>query len=120
MRKRNKRANILVFRDLPLKYAPAANIGMLVLALVSGICSVIQVYVVSYFIDIALQSAQKMELDIQLFWALFLLMLTIAIDWLAPRIQNILRQKSELKLLETYRPALLEKCAKLELGFHKI
>lgn len=114
MNNRDKKTKILVFRDLPLKYAPAANIVMLVLALVSGICSVLQVYVVSDFIDAALQIAQKMELDSRLLWALFLLILTVAIDWLAPRIQNILRQKSELRLLEKYRPVLLEKCAKLE------
>lgn len=114
MRERNRRPKILIFRDLPLKYAPAANIGMLVLTLVSGVCSVLQVYVVSDFIDVALQTVQKATLDFQLFLALFLLMLTVAVDWLTPRIQSIFRQKSELKLLEKYRPALLEKCAKLE------
>ena len=110
----NKKINFFVFQDLPLKYAPAVNVWMFVLTLVSGICSVLQVYVVSDFIDAALQTVKKATLDFHLFFALFLLMLTVAIDWLAPRIQVILRQKSELRLLENYRPALLKKCAGLE------
>ena len=50
MRKKNKRTNILVFRDLPLKYAPAANIGMLVLALVSGISIIGILFVIAGYV----------------------------------------------------------------------
>lgn len=114
MGKGKKKTKLPVFFDFPIKYAPGANIWMLVLAIVSGICSVLQVYVVSDFINAALQAAQKAAFSFQLFLALFLLMLTVAVDWMAPRFQGILRQKAELKLLEKYRPILLEKCAKLE------
>ena len=111
---KKKNSGIIVFSDLPLSYASAANWWMFLLTVICGICSIVQVYAVSGFVDVALQMAQHTHLSGHLLTNLFILMSTVAVDWLTPRIQGILRQKSELELLRKYRPILLEKCARLE------
>ena len=105
---------IFIFRDMPLYIGRAENVSMFMLSLLSGICSVVQVYAVSGFINIALQSIEDNLFDSKLFHKLFLLLLTMAVDWLVPRINGILRQRAELKMLQEYRPRMLEKCASLK------
>jgi ATP-binding cassette subfamily B protein len=105
---------IFIFRDMPLHIGKSENIIMFILSLISGICSIVQVYAVSGFIDIALQSVHNNLFDRKFFGMFFLLLGTVAVDWLIPRINGILRQRAELKLLREYRPRMLEKCASLK------
>lgn len=105
---------VFIFSDMPSGITRAENAWMLILAVLSGICSILQVYAVSGFIDATLQSVHNSLFHSGLFFKLFLLLLTVAVDWLAPRVSNVLRQKAELKLIREYRPRMLEKCASLK------
>lgn len=112
-----KKRKVYIFSDMPLEIGKAENVSMFMLALLSGVCSIAQVYAVSNFINIALPSVYNHLFDISLFLKLFLLLLTVAVDWLAPRISGILRQRVELKMLREYRPCMLEKCASLKYAY---
>ncbi|MDD5994421.1 MAG: ABC transporter ATP-binding protein [Clostridiales bacterium] len=109
-----KKKKIWNKKNLPLDIAKAENFGMLILALSSGICGILQIYAVSGFVNVALESIHKSLLNRHLLGTLFLLLLTVAMDWLAPRFSGILRQKAELKLVRQYRPRMLKKCASLQ------
>lgn len=113
MSKNKKKSKVLVFRDLPLQHGRAYNIWMLILNVLSGVCSIIQVYIVSHFINEALNIVHKRQWNYNIILSI-LLLLTVAVDWLVPRITNILRQKVELALAERYRPVILKKCASLK------
>ncbi len=112
-----EKRRILFLQDMPLQIGKWENVMMFVLAFISGICSIVQVYAVSSFINIALQAISNNLFDIRLFGKLFLLLLKVAVDWLVPRINGILRQKVELKMLQVYRPQMLEKCASLKYAY---
>lgn len=101
-------------KNMPSSIAKVENTVMFILAVLSGICAILQVYAVSEFINAALQSIRNSIFDIKLFGTLFLLLLTVAVDWLAPRFSGILRQKAELKLVQQYRSCMLRKCASLQ------
>jgi ABC-type multidrug transport system fused ATPase/permease subunit len=105
---------VFIFRDMPLHIGKSENIIMFILSFISGICSIVQVYALSGFIDIALQSVHNNLFDRKFFGMFFLLFGTVAVDWLIPRVNGILRQRAELKLLREYRPRMLEKCASLK------
>lgn len=105
---------VFIFSDMPTGIARSENAGMLILAVLSGTCSVLQVYAVSGFINATLQSVSDSLFRPELFFKLFLLLLTVAVDWLAPRVSGVLREKAELKLIMEYRPRMLEKCASLK------
>ena len=105
--------NIQLYK-FPFRFAGSENIAMFILALMNGICMILQVYIVSDFIDSALHSVENAKFDRGFYLSAYLLVLSVAVDWLCPRIINILRQRAELKLKENYRPLLIEKCAKLK------
>ena len=105
--------NIQLYK-FPFRFAGSENIAMFILALMNGICMILQVYIVSDFIDSALHSVENAKFDRGFYLSACLLVLSVAVDWLCPRIINILRQRAELKLKENYRPLLIEKCAKLK------
>ena len=96
------------------KIGRAENVMMFLLSLISGVCTVVQVYAVSDFINAALKSVERNEVDEKVFIKLLLLLLTVAIDWLVPRINRLLSQRVELKLVRMYRPKMFLKCASLE------
>lgn len=105
---------IFIWGAMPSGMIRAENAGMLILAVLSGVCSILQVYAVSGFINATLRSVHNSLFHPELFIKLFLLLLTVAVDWLAPRVSSVLRQKAELKLIREYRPRMLEKCASLK------
>lgn len=99
---------------VPFGIMRTMSITMLILTIVSGVCSVLQIYIVSGFIDRVLRSLEASLWNAELAgWLLFLLA-TVTVDWMVPRIQRLLRERAELKLLRDYRPLLLEKCARLK------
>ena len=108
---------ILLLTDMPLSLIKGSAIVMLLLAVLSGSCSVVQVYVVSEFVDVALQSIQETQMKGTLIVLLILLLMTVAIDWLTQRIHGMFRRYAELKLLNEYRPGLLKKCAGLKYAY---
>lgn len=105
---------VFIVRDMPLYIGRTENIIMFILSVISGICSIVQVYVVSDFINIALQSVENELFDMKFYGMFFLLLATVAVDWLLPRVNGILRQRVELKLLQEYRLRMIEKCASLK------
>lgn len=109
-----RKKSVFIFSEMPSGITRKENAGMLILAVLSGLCSILQVYAVSGFINAALQSVHNTLFHPELFLKLLLLLLTVAVDWLAPRVSVVLRQKAELKLLREYRPRMLEKCAALK------
>lgn len=109
-----KKKKFFIFSDMPKGITESEKAWMLVLAVLSGICSILQVYAVSGFINVTLQSVHNSFFHPALFYKIFLLLLTVAMDWLSPRISNVLRERAELKLIMEYRPRLLEKCASLK------
>lgn len=111
--KKNNEESILLHK-FPFSYAVGENIVMFVLTLLNGICMIWQVYIVSDFIDSALYSVENAKFDRNFYSSGLLLILSVAVDWLFPRMVNVLKQRAELKLKENYRPLLIEKCAKLQ------
>lgn len=109
-----RKKSVFIFSEMPSGITRTENAGMLILAVISGLCSILQIYAVSGFINTALQSVHNSLFRPELFLKLSLLLLTVAVDWLAPRVNVVLRQKAELKLIREYRPRLLEKCAALK------
>lgn len=109
-----RKKSVFIFSEMPSGITRTENAGMLILAVISGLCSILQIYAVSGFINTALRSVHNSLFHPELFLKLSLLLLTVAVDWLAPRISIVLRQKAELKLIREYRPRLLEKCAALK------
>lgn len=109
-----RKKSVFIFSEMPSGITRTENAGMLILAVISGLCSILQIYAVSAFINTALRSVHNSLFHPELFLKLLLLLLTVAVDWLAPRISIVLRQKAELKLILEYRPRLLEKCAALK------
>lgn len=87
---------------------------MLVLSIISGLCTVLQVYTVSYFVNQALVAVETENVSNDFIIATIILLGIVTIDWLSPRFVNFFRKKSELILQKEYRPLLLEKCAGLE------
>lgn len=77
-----KKKKIWNKKKLPLDIAKAENFGMLILALSSGICGILQIYAVSGFVNVALESIHKSLLNRHLLGTLFLLLLTVAMDCL--------------------------------------
>ena len=114
MKEKKKREKIYVFRDLPLGIGRAENITMFVLSCLTGICLIVQVYAVSDFINIALQSIENNLFDMKLVGKLLILLMTVAVDWLIPRVNGMLRQRVELKLLREYKTRMLEHCASIK------
>ncbi len=109
-----RKKSVFIFSEMPSDITRTENAGMLILAVLSGLCSVLQIYAVSGFINTALRSVHNSLFRPELFLKLSLLFLTVAVDWLAPRVSVVLRQKAELRLLQEYRPRMLEKCAALK------
>lgn len=109
-----RKKSVFIFSEMPSDITRTENAGMLILAVLSGLCSVLQIYAVSGFINTALRSVHNSLFRPELFLKLSLLFLTVAVDWLAPRVSAVLRQKAELRLLQEYRPRMLEKCAALK------
>lgn len=109
-----EKKKIRLWKYMPLHWIKGAAALMLLLAVMSGLCSVLQVYVVSAFLDSALSSIQKTRFDSTFVIYMLLLFLTVTVDWMTPRIHAMLRRFAELKLIREYRPQLLKKCAKLK------
>lgn len=102
------------FSYMPLHLIKAPAIIMLILAVLSGVCAVLQVYIVSEFLDAALLSASRARMDGRLILFAVLLLITITIDWITPRLHGMFCRYAELKLVKDYRPGILKKCASLE------
>lgn len=113
--KKERKSNVL--KLVPLKYIKKSVIMMLVLSIISGLCTVLQVYAVSYFVNQALVAVEVERVSSDLIFATIILLVTVTIDWLSPRFINYIRKKSELILQKEYRTQLLEKCAKLEYSY---
>lgn len=111
---KKRRSAISLFRDMPFGMLRALSITMLILTVVSGVSSVLQIYVVSEFINGALHAMTTSLWNAELIGWLLVLLATVATDWMVPRIHGLLRNKAELQLIRDYRPLLLEKCARLK------
>lgn len=105
---------IWLLKDMPLNNIKGPAAAMLLLSVLSGACSILQVYVISEFVNVALEAARKTQMNGKLMLCLALLLMTVAIDWLTPRIHGMLRRYAELRLLKEYRPQMLKKCASLK------
>lgn len=116
MEERKRRQGMGTWRRilcLFVEYAGGNNMAMLIFMAVSGTSAVLQVYVVSRFIDAVLESVTEMAWNGRLLVLSVALILTVSVDWLGPGITRLLQRKSELALEERYRPILLKKCAGL-------
>ncbi|MBO5487497.1 MAG: ABC transporter ATP-binding protein [Eubacterium sp.] len=108
-----KEKKIFLFTGMPLGIAKGVNVCMFFLSVLCSLISILQVYVVSDFINAAMLSVEKRGISSSLIITIILLMATVALDWIMPRINGLLRKKAELALLKEYRPKLLKKCAAL-------
>lgn len=109
-----EKGRFLLFRDMPSGMTGGTGILMLVFTIVSGVCSVLQIYIISGFIDQVLDSSAASFWNAGLAGWLTLLFATVAVDWMVPRINRLLIEREEITLIQEYRPLLLEKCARLK------
>ena len=109
-----EKGRFLLFRDMPSGMTGGTGILMLVFTIVSGGCSVLQIYIISGFIDQVLDSSAASFWNAGLAGWLTLLFATVAVDWMVPRINRLLIEREEITLIQEYRPLLLEKCARLK------
>ena len=97
-----------------IKYFRWVFILMILVTCIIGFSSIFQIYAVSAFIDYACGLAVYGRWSRQAIGVVIVLAITIAIDWLMPRVNTILQTRAEVLLLNKYRPIVLEKCAKLK------
>ena len=87
-----RKKSVFIFSEMPSGITRTENAGMLILAVISGLCSILQIYAVSGFINTALRSVHNSLFRPELFVKLSLLLLTVAVDWLALRVNVVLRR----------------------------
>ena len=54
-----RKKSVFIFSEMPSGITRTENAGMLILAVISGLCSILQIYAVSGFINTALRSVHN-------------------------------------------------------------
>lgn len=106
--------NMSQFVKIPFKYAMLLSVVLVVICVCIGIIPVIQVRVVSSFVDIAINSVEVGKLNKSIYLSIIALMVLVASDWISNSIIKLLTIKMKLKLKSTLRVELIGKCARLK------
>lgn len=99
---------------IPIKHATGYALFSVINAIFSALLVILQVYVVSGFIDTSIKSYTSNSIDNTVYVWMLLLVLIVAYEWLIHRVDIILKLKAEVNLLKNYRMTLVDKAAKLD------
>ena len=105
---------IKLFIVEPFKASKLFTIYSLICCILGGILPVLQVIVVSNFINSALASYKSNNINNEIYAWMALLVFFVAYDWINGRIIGLLKIRAEVDLLKKYRLGLVEKASRLE------
>ena len=114
LKNRKNKLNVFQFIKIPFKYAPALSLAIVILNLFTGLVPIIQIKIVSNFVDIAIESANTGVTSKWLYVYLLLLMVFLGFDWISNTIVKLLITKLKLRLKSSFRIELITRCSKIK------
>ena len=103
--------------NLSFSVAPCVSSILVLLTFISAAIPLFQVYAVAWFVDSSIKIVSQ---EAPTYWAIptiCIIISLIAYNWLSGTLNELLSRKLHLRLSETFRVKLVEKCAKLDYSY---
>lgn len=110
----NKMKNFFEYIHITSKYSFKQAFMITIIYILSGVCPIFTIIIVTDFINLALHSSNTGTINPKIYFDVAAIILFYGYELMLPAFLKLISEKAKIDIRKNYKSLLLEKCSKLE------